>query len=183
VCLACARVRCNGASVQTVRLYAGRSASSPVHSGEQGTSLLECLTSAFWTSLGVIVCGRLLLSSLCTTILSLCRDVMGNPRAPPPAETRPLFPASDSIATPARYFTHSHARLGGWELQLPPATASNQTACAACTPAFVRRLCLLRSILGNRGHVTTSDSSTQQLEMPWYLSQIRGAVPALVDDH
>jgi hypothetical protein len=47
----------------------------------------------------------------------------------------------------------------------------------------VRRLCLLRSILGNRGHVTTSDSSAQQLEMPSYLGQIRGAVPALADDH
>jgi hypothetical protein len=45
-------------------------------------------------------------------------------------------------------------------------------------------LCLLRSILGNRGHVTTSDSSVQQqLEMHSYLAQIKAAVPALVGDH
>jgi hypothetical protein len=153
-----------------------------VRSGEQGTSLLECLTSAFWMSWGVIVCGRLLLTSLCTTILSLCRDVMGNPRAL--LQQRHGLSSLRATRLPLRCgISRTRSRLGGWELQLPPATAPNQTAYAACTPAFVRRLCLLRSILGNRGHVTTSDSSTQQLEMPSYLGQIRGAVPALADDH
>ena len=65
---------------------------------------------------------------------------------------RRLFSASDSIATPERYFARSHSpvasRLGGWELQVSPATTSsapNQTAYAACTPALVRRLCPVQS--------------------------------------
>lgn len=49
------------------------------------------------------------------------------------------------LPLPERYFTHAitckTSRLGGWELQVSPATAPNQTAYAACTPALVRRLC------------------------------------------
>lgn len=110
---------------------------SPVPSG--------CLEaqSCLWT---------LLLSSLCTTILSLWRDVMGHPRAPPSAETRPLV-LCERLDCYAGAVFRSRWTLGGWEVQLPRATHPNQTAYAACTPAFVRRLCLLRSILGNRGHV------------------------------
>lgn len=59
---------------------------------------------------------------------------------------RRLFPASDPIATAGALFrsrNHLQGRssLGGWELQVSPATAPNQTAYAACTPALVRRLC------------------------------------------
>jgi hypothetical protein len=83
---------------------------------------------------------------------------------------RRRFSASDSIATPKRYFARSYSRI---------AFVSAAGSCRSRQPLLVllpikqrmlhahRHLCdgcvqsslLMRSILGNRGHVTTSDSS------------------------
>lgn len=98
--------------------------------------LLECLTDSH-TLVGVsrrwLLVWPLLLSSLCTTILSpwprrhgQCRCSLRPCQQRHVRPHRPLFSASDSIATPERYF--ATLRLGGWESQVSPATAPNQTA-------------------------------------------------------
>jgi len=163
--LRCARVPCN---CQTSLGWHGRSAGGPVRSWRTRHIASRVSHTRFLMSRSVIVwCGRCSYHHSARQYYHYGATSWASPALPPSAETRPLSSASDSIATPKRYsISRSPLRFGGWELQLSASHCSqSNSVCCMHAGTCATAVCLLRSILGNRGHVTTSDSSVQQLEM------------------
>lgn len=172
------------------RLYSSREALAALcAAGERGTSssrvshqwLLDVLEGVCLCSLTLNITLHNILSSVLPRAkrhrarqvsTSISRDTAG------------VF-SMPTTRLPRRGIISLTYAVGGVQLQLPPATISNQHADAACMPVFVRRLCLLRSILGDRRHVTSSDCSSAQhaaRRCPRTWARIKDSVPALVGD-
>ena len=157
------------AATTSVRRYSRRDALAALcAAGERGTSssrvshqwLLDVLE-------GVCLCSLTLnitLHNILSSVLPRARRHRARqvPTSIISRDTAGVF-SLPTTRLPRRGIISLTYAAGGVQLQLPPATLPNQHADAACMPVFVRRLCLLRSILGDRGHVTSSDGSSAQL--------------------